>query len=175
MSEQATVHGEPAASRPYMKGYGVPADPEGMLPWSHVAERMAGSRNYWICTTRPDGRPHAMPVWGLWLDETLYFGTGRDTVKARNLAANPAVVVHLESGDDMVVIEGVAEEITPDPALAQRLADASEAKYNLSNDPNESAGPTYVLRPHVAFAWLEKDFVKTATRWVFARGGVEAA
>ncbi len=30
--------------------------------------------NYWICTTRPDGRPHSIPVWGFWLDGGLYFG-----------------------------------------------------------------------------------------------------
>jgi hypothetical protein len=38
------------------------------LPFSHAEERLAKSRNYWICTTRPDGRPHSFPVWGFWLD-----------------------------------------------------------------------------------------------------------
>ena len=63
---------------------GRPVMPEGylyqhdvrLLPWSYVSERMEQSRSYWIATTRADGRPHVMPVWGVWLDEVFYFGTG---------------------------------------------------------------------------------------------------
>ncbi len=69
-------------------------------------------RNYWVCTTRADGRPHAMPVWGLWLDDAVLFSTDPESVKARNLAARPDVVVHLESGDDVVVVDGRAERLT---------------------------------------------------------------
>jgi Pyridoxamine 5'-phosphate oxidase len=87
--------------------YGVKPRKE-YLPWRHAAEKLASSRNYWICTTRPDGRPHAIPVWGFWIDDALYFGTARSTRKARNLAHNSAAVVHLESGDDVVIVEGNA-------------------------------------------------------------------
>ena len=69
------------------------------------------SRSYWICTARPDGRPHSIPVWGMWVDGALYFGTARDARKAKNIAHNPAVSVHLESGDDVVILEGKASEI----------------------------------------------------------------
>ncbi|MEI6136703.1 MAG: pyridoxamine 5'-phosphate oxidase family protein [Chloroflexota bacterium] len=31
--------------------------------------RLRTAMNYWIATTRPDGRPHAAPVWGVWLDD----------------------------------------------------------------------------------------------------------
>jgi nitroimidazol reductase NimA-like FMN-containing flavoprotein (pyridoxamine 5'-phosphate oxidase superfamily) len=65
-----------------------------MLPRSHVEERMSGTRDYWVATVRP----HAVPVWGVWLDGTFHFGGGRRTRKARNLAANPHLMVHLESG-----------------------------------------------------------------------------
>ena len=40
--------------------------------------------------------------------------------KGRNLAENPNVAVHLESGDDVVILEGVAEVVT-DPGLVERL------------------------------------------------------
>ncbi len=76
-------------TRPDMPGYGIHLGGEGMLPWSHVSERMSAARNYWIGTTRPDGRPHATPVWGVWVDETFYFGTGERSRKGRNLAADP--------------------------------------------------------------------------------------
>ena len=52
------------------------------------------------------------------------------TRRARNLAANPAVVVHLESGDDVVILEGEAREVgKPERALAERLSAAFTAKY----------------------------------------------
>ena len=152
---------EPPPSRPRLpKGYGVPASPEGMLPWNWANERLERARNYWVCPTRPDGRPHAVPVWGVWVDEALYFGGGPRT--QRNLKANPAVVVHLESGDDVVILEGIAEEFTdPDPALFARFADASAAKYGWR--PDTAGG--YVLRPRVAYAWSK--FPEDATRFHF--------
>ncbi len=72
-------------SRPHVPGYGIPKSKKGLLTWAHVCERMSGPRNYWVGTTRPDGRPHAVPVWGVWIDETFYHGGGPDTRKARNI------------------------------------------------------------------------------------------
>ncbi len=115
---------EPKRSRPHIPDYGIPESEEGMLPWRHVLERLPSPRNYWVSTTRPDRRPHATPVWGVWLDETLYFGGGPDTRRSRNLDANPHLVIHLESGDDVVIIEGVAEKLTEanaDPELLKRI------------------------------------------------------
>lgn len=100
------------------------------LPWSHAEQRLAGSRNYWICTTRPDGRPHSIPVWGFWIEGALYFGTARSSRKARNLAHNSAVSVHLESGDDVVILEGNAVEVT-DPLTFKKVDGASQAKYQM--------------------------------------------
>ena len=60
----------PRAGRPHMPGYGVsgPADGTGLLPWSWAEERLSRSHDYVLATVRPDGHPHAMPVWGVWLD-----------------------------------------------------------------------------------------------------------
>ena len=105
-----------AVTRPDMApSYGLSSEPEGMLPWGWAVEQLVASRNYWVCTTRPDGRPHAAPVWGLWADDALYFGTDPASRKGRNLAENPELVVHLESGDDVVILEGRVD-ITDDPA-----------------------------------------------------------
>lgn len=103
---------EPKRSRPSIPDYGIPESEEGMLPWSHVVERLPGLRNYWVSTTRPDGRPHATPVWGAWVEDTLYFGGGPDTRRSRNLDANPNLVIHLESGDDVVIVEGSTKVVT---------------------------------------------------------------
>mgnify|MGYP001390964075 CR=1 FL=1 len=167
MNEQ-TKPAQPMASRPVMPGYGIVESDAGLLSWERVSQQMAEARNYWVCTTRPDGRPHAMPVWGVWLAETFYFGTGPDSVKGRNLARNPAISVHLESGDDVVILEGVVEEVT-DRARLHYIYEVYGQKYNLdmSASAEEGAGPTYALRPSLGFTWLEKDFPNTATRFVF--------
>jgi len=92
---------EPEAGRPIMPSlYGMGKAKKGTMKWADVCRQLEASRNYWICTTRADGRPHAMPVWGFWFDDAVVFGTGRETMKARNIARSPSVVVHLESGDD---------------------------------------------------------------------------
>jgi pyridoxine/pyridoxamine 5'-phosphate oxidase len=148
-------------------GYGInPLDTAGMMVWDEVRDRLAKGRNYWVATTYPDGRPHVMPVWGLWLDETFYFATDTASRKGRNLAANPNVVVHLESGDNVVILEGRVEEVM-ESALLVRFSDAYEVKYQFRPDVNNAASKVYRLRPKVAFAWQEKDFPTTATRWSF--------
>ena len=60
--------GEPRTERPHIPGYGISKSKTGMLPWKWAAKTLAESREYWIVTVRPDGRPHAMIIWGLWFD-----------------------------------------------------------------------------------------------------------
>ena len=158
---------EPTPTAPRMpRGYGAPADGSGsvLLPWSWAVERLESAHNYWICTTHADGRPHAVPVWGLWLDDAVWFSTGRTSAKGRNLARSPACVVHLESGDETVILEGDVEEASGDLA---RYADAYDAKYGYRPDPAEEDSVVYVLRPRTAQTWTESGFPRNATRWQF--------
>ncbi len=167
-------HTEPRASRPYMPDYGVPDVQSGgeMLTWSWATEHLVHAHNYWIATTRLDGQPHMMPVWGVWLDETFYFSTGRQSRKARNLAVNPRCVVCPEHADEAVIVEGSAEQVS-DPALLRRVADAYSAKYQWPIEPTQDGvrdqhgneGPVFAVRPQVVFAWHE--FPQDATRWIF--------
>ena len=98
----------PKSSRPHMPGYGLPEDNKGLLPWKWAEQRLTKSHNYWISTVRPDGRPHTMVVWGLWLANAFYFSTGRDSRKSHNLKANPNCVVCNELAHEAVIVEGVA-------------------------------------------------------------------
>lgn len=147
--------------------YGVPKHNKGLLDWAHVQARMTESRVYWISTASRQGKPHSTPVDGMWVDNTLYFGGDPSTRRNRNLAVNPAVSVHLESGSDVIILEGKAEAITPDPALAQRLADASNAKYGygFTAESFMQPGMYFMLRPRQVFAW--KQFPMDVTRWEF--------
>jgi len=157
---------KPTPERPDLSNYGISTEAEGMLSWEWVDEQMAKSRNYWICTTRPDGRPHATPVWGVWIEGSLYFGCEAGSRKARNLAANPEVVVHLESGDDTVIFEGTIEKVA-DRALLKRISSAYAAKYPPFEPDLKPEDTTFTVNVRMVFAWLESDFVKTATRWRF--------
>jgi hypothetical protein len=83
---------------------------------------------------------------------------------------NPEIVVHLESGDNVVILEGVVEEVA-DYALRKRSAQTYTEKYQFEYSVNPVAGGTqrviYALHPRVAFTWLEKDFLQSPTRWHF--------
>jgi len=148
--------------------YGIlgPKSGSGLISWSETTPKIAAARNYWIGTTRPDGRPHAMPVWGLWLRERFLFSTGRTSRKALNLAHGPLLVVHLESGDDVVILEGTAHEVT-DAQLLAEFVEAYDRKYAFRPDPADTKNVYYALRLERAFAWLESDFPGGATRWQF--------
>jgi general stress protein 26 len=166
MRAPRVADGNPVASRPHMEGYGIPAHRKGMLDWPDAVKQLAQSRTYWINTTRPDGRPHAVPVWGVFIEGRVYFGTDRRSRKARNVAKNPEMVVHLESGDDAVILEGVAEEIT-DRATLDEIDKAYQVKYRMRLTEAPGQVVIYGLKPRVAFAWRERDFNKSATRWRF--------
>jgi PPOX class probable F420-dependent enzyme len=125
---------------------------------SEMVARLREARNYWLTTTRPDGRPHAMPVWGVWLDGALWFGTGLESVKGRNLARDPRCLMHLESGDDVVILEGRAERAEDDAAYA-----AYSEKYDMPADAESFAalpqvGALFRFEPSVAHTWLESSF-----------------
>lgn len=167
-----TTYTIPAATRPDLEHYGVPKETDGLLEWAWVDEQIGKSRNYWICSTRPDGRPHAVPVWGVWVDGTVYFGGHRQARRSQNLAHNPAVVVHLESGDDAVMIEGQVVEFDPqNKDLLKRIYQAYRDKYPPYDPSEESleASTTiyYGVTPRKVMAWKETEFIKTPTRWVF--------
>ncbi|HEX3054372.1 MAG TPA: hypothetical protein VHP83_27190 [Aggregatilineaceae bacterium] len=82
---------------------------------------------------------------------------------ALNLERNPAVAVHLESGDDVVIIEGTVTKFTTeniDPVLALQLDQAYLAKYGM-----EHGLPIWKVKPRVVFGWTR--FPDNTTRWLF--------
>ncbi len=159
---------EPARRlRPKMQNYGLSTDEAGMLDWAWAEERLIASRNYWIVTATLAGQPHAAPVWGIWMDSTLLFGVGKTSRKGRNLLANPRMVVHLESGDDVVIVEGQAAPVH-DQALLQRMTPLYAAKYDFTPDTETDPNSLYLrIVPQFVLAWREQDFPSSATRFEF--------
>jgi len=143
--------------------------PKTLLTWSHVEQRLVEAKNYWLCTVRPDGRPHAVPHWGVWVDDRFYFDGSPETRHARNLVENPHVSVHLESGDDVVILEGTASAASqPSPDLSARLARAYAAKYakqGYAPQPDQwDHGGLYEVVPRIALAWTA--FTDDPTKFV---------
>ena len=155
----------PTADRPHMPGYGVPSTRHGVLPWKWAEQRLVRSHNYFLCTVRPDGAPHAMPIWGVWVAGIFCFSTGRESRKAKNLAANPRCVICNEISKEAVIVQGRAGELT-DSDRIKELGRSYARKYKpWKLDPK--LGPIFVVRPTVVFGMYEKKFAQAATRWKF--------
>ncbi|MBV9324281.1 MAG: pyridoxamine 5'-phosphate oxidase family protein [Chloroflexi bacterium] len=154
-----------------MPGYGTlgPDDGGGLLPWSWAEEQLTRSRTFWLATRWPDGRPHVMPVWAIWHDQTLLFSSSKRSRKARNLANDPRCVLTTDDPQNAVVVEGVAELITERQELEAFLA-AENAKYATTYgfemvDP--SANSCFRLKPSWAFGLRAENFAGSPTRWRF--------
>lgn len=162
---------QPKPSRPRMPGYGLPKSSTGLLPWRWAEDRLKRSHNYWITTVRPNGAPHTMVVWGLWLDGAFIFSTGSKSRKARNLKRNKRCVVCTEDAHEAVVVEGWAG-IAGVP-LRQEFLRKYEPKYDFDMDSMKQdilsmKEPVFVVRPRLAFGLYEKKFMSSATRWKFS-------
>jgi PPOX class probable F420-dependent enzyme len=159
--------------RPYMPGYGVigPDEGSGLLPWSWATERLAKSHDYWVATVRPDGRPHAMPVWGVWDGGAVWFSSSNGARKSRNIAANPWCVVTTSDPTEPVVVEGVAERVVNADAIA-RFAKLTSDKYE-TEIPVEFYDPAdnslFRVTPRTVIGLAESDFTGSPTRWGFDR------
>lgn len=155
------------------EGYGVPENTDGLLDWADVEARLVAARQYWLATTRPDGRPHVVPRWGVWVDGRFWYDGAPTTVHVRNLAGNPACTLHLEDGWKAVVIDGTSRPSEPPGSeLGARLS-AAYAKYrDLGYEPKADAwegagaGGLVVFTPAKALAWF--DFPTDVTRFRFS-------
>ena len=163
---------EPRASRPFWPDAlsKLSEDTSTLKPWSWALERLEKSHNYWILTTRPDRRPHLMVIWGIWWQDAFWFSTGPRTRKAKNIAAQPHVVIGTEDADEAIILEGTAEEIT-DRSVWKQLAKIYNAKYGGDVEPllMTSDGCVFRVQPQVAFAQDEhaENFADAVTRWHF--------
>jgi hypothetical protein len=161
---------DPTAERPnFGEGYSSTEEtPFNPPPWSAVQGKLAASRNYWITTTRADGSPHAAPVWGVWGDRGLVFSTSKKSIKGANLMRDRRVVVHLESGDDVVIATGSVALLSAAAAADPVLLDAYEAKYEFRPEPGSGGDDQwFLLAPSTVVCWNEADFVNSQVRYRF--------
>jgi len=149
----------------FPKGYG---SAKRTIGWDEVRQLLEEAPAYWLATTRSDGRPHVVPLDGIWVDDVWWYGGASRTVHIRNVHARPRAVMHLADPMQAVIVEGTVRRETLDDAVAQRLADASNAKYAHYGMNNTAA--TYRkalgLFPDLVLAW--SAFPTDATRFDFA-------
>jgi nitroimidazol reductase NimA-like FMN-containing flavoprotein (pyridoxamine 5'-phosphate oxidase superfamily) len=156
---------KPKAARPDVPGYGISENPKDLLPWKWAEGLLSKTQNYFLTTVRKDGRPHVMPIWGVWFDSAFYFSTGKNSVKTQNLEANPNCVLCPGGADEAVIVEGVAKKLADKKKLA-KFARIYFDKYKW--DILKMGEPVFVIRPKTVFGQIEETFTKTATRWTFS-------
>jgi hypothetical protein len=163
---------EPEASHPQWRDavQNPPKDLSALKPWPWALERLEKSHNYWISTTRPGGRPHLMLVWGIWWQNAFWFSTGPRTRKAKNIVAEPHVVIGTEKADEAVILEGTAEEIK-DRSTWKQFAQVYNTKYggDVETILNSCDGSVFRVTPQIAFGQDEhaENFTESVTRWQF--------
>ncbi len=148
-------------------------------PWATAQEYLERAEIYWLSTVRPDGRPHVTPLIATWLDSALYFCTGAEERKAKNIAQNAHCTVttgcnNSSEGLDLV-IEGSVARVTDEPTL-RRIAEAYETKYGSvwhwdvrdgafhGNEGNVAL--VFAVTPAKAFGF-GKGETASQTRWRF--------
>jgi hypothetical protein len=162
----------PAASRPVVPdGYGVPESADGLLEWRDVESRLIASKCYWLASVRPNGTPHSVPRWGVWVEGRFYYDGAPTTRHSRNVERNPACTLTLESGTEVVIIEGESHATRADAdGLGQKLS-AAFAKYHPEYAPEpdswagDQGGGLRVIVPARALAWF--SFPSDCTRFTF--------
>ena len=157
-----------------MPDYGVDTPAWTPLPWSWAVERLLPNRNFWVVTVSAQGRPHALPVWGVWneAENRFAFSCGPRSRKARNLAANAQVAIMTEDTVECLSLEGRAA-LVGDPERQDVWIERYLAKYrSMSADLSaEFIRQNLIMEfePERALAVIERedDFATRATRWRF--------
>lgn len=157
-----------------MSDYGVTAETWEPLPWSWAAERLTGNRNFWLVTVSGEGRPHALPVWGVWDDgdHRFVFSCAAGSTKAANLAENPRVVVMVDDTVECVSVEGRATRLT-DEARLDTWVERYLHKYRpISPDLDGDfirGGAVFEVTPDRVLSVIEREdeFATRPTRWTF--------
>jgi hypothetical protein len=107
---------------------------------------------------------------GVVIAQALYLYSERRTRKARNLAADPRLVLHTESGDDVLIVHGTAEDLGHPAqvpgvvtALAAKYASPADRRYLPDADP--SFDVVYGVRPKSAMMWQLPGYEESQRRW----------
>ncbi|MEV0175469.1 pyridoxamine 5'-phosphate oxidase family protein [Streptomyces sp. NPDC050803] len=152
------------------------------VEWAEARRLLEAAEIFWLSTVRPGGRLHVTPLIGAWHDGRLYFSTGPEEQKAKNLAHDPHCALTtgrnvLTEGLD-VIVEGVADRIT-DPAALEEIIAVHETKYRehmtspegtffgMGDGIRKGEVAVFGVAPHTAYGFGRDGGVFSHTRWTF--------
>ena len=100
---------------------------EDLMPWDRALQALgAGSLGpeipCFLGTVRPDGRPHSAGIGIAEHDGYLYFTSGPQTQKSRNLIQNASCTLSLRLDGIDVIFEGDAQRVVDRATLEQAVA-----------------------------------------------------
>ncbi len=87
-----------------------------------------------VATLDPDGSPHVVPLWFVWLEDALYVSTRRGSRTFRNAGLDPRVALTIDVGRAWteiagVTIRGLAERLRAEDPAMRRPMSAWHEKY----------------------------------------------
>jgi PPOX class probable F420-dependent enzyme len=79
-------------------------------------------RTVHLATVGPDGSPHVVPLWFVWLDGTMFMNSTDGNASVRNLEQNPRATGCVDDGKTYadlrgVILHGTVERAGDDPRL----------------------------------------------------------
>ena len=135
----------------------VKARGAALSPWAHLA------------TVGADGLPDVVPVHPCWEGETLWVMCGTESVKVRNVAANPNVALHwqvTEQGDGLEVWGTAA--LFDDLDTKRRLWNGV-FDYDLNlfapGGPDDSPGTGFLAVTPLRAMWIGAYGMRGVERW----------
>ncbi len=145
----------------------VALPPPVILP-EHAAvirafERLEAAPCSWLSTVRASGRPHVVPMWHVLIGHRFYLVARENSVKVRNVARSPHVVLTLPDPNDVAIVDGWAIEA---PHVLDLVAPLFVEKYDWDprTDQNYPGVQTVLeISPTVVRAWGEEE--TTMGRW----------
>ena len=145
--------------------YGAQSD-RASLPWPWVDQQLAGAGTYWVIARNP-GHPHPRPVCGIWSQQRLHLSIGSSTL-LRAIREERAVTVHLDSGTDVVIVEGLIAAATPTTSpVIQACNQKCDWDYQVSQYGElTEVEPMKVLAWRTA-GWAGRDSFQTTGCWIF--------
>jgi nitroimidazol reductase NimA-like FMN-containing flavoprotein (pyridoxamine 5'-phosphate oxidase superfamily) len=175
------MNDDDGAREPVTTLAGFSSDGAVATTWASGRSVLEEAEVYWVASVRPDGRPHVTPLLGIWLDGAMYFCTGDDERKAKNLESNPQCILttgcnNLDGLD--VVVEGTVAKVS-DKTELESAADAYESKYGsrftspggtwfgLGDSIRQSEVVLYRLAPSRVLGFA-KGALFSQTRWEFS-------
>jgi general stress protein 26 len=129
---------------------------------ARLIRRFAENQCSWISTVRPDGRPHATPIWHVWRAGRAFIVTRAAAVKATNIRLNPNVVITHTDARFPVIIEGRASFA---PEAEEALRPLFLAKYDWDISTDADYDTIIAITPEKIIAWGEEDGRRWQKNW----------